>query len=72
MPEDDDTHRELIARMFYLVTIVAEDAAVLAIEGQSRALEQDQARKTAVRLRNLGERIDILSAAIAKLCKSAA
>lgn len=71
MPEDDDTYRELIARMFHLVTIVAEDVTVLAIEGQSRVLDQDQARETAVRLRNLCERIDILSAAIAKLGKSA-
>lgn len=69
MPEDDETHRELIARMFYLVTIVAEDAVILAIEGQSRTLGRDQARETAVRLRTLGDRIDILSAAITELSR---
>jgi len=35
MSEDDDRRRDLIARMFCLVTIAAEDAAALATEGQS-------------------------------------
>lgn len=36
MSEDDDIQRELIARMFCLITITAEDAAALATEGPPR------------------------------------
>lgn len=67
MVEEDHIRQDLIARMFYLVTVAAEDAAALAAEGQSRNLGPDQAKEAAVRLRTLGERIDILSSAIVEL-----
>lgn len=71
MPEaDDDTRHEIVRQLFYLVTIAAEDAAALAVEGQSRRLSPDNARVSAGSLRALGMRIEILSSAITELVQS--
>lgn len=67
MSHDSDTRRELIRRLFCLVTIAAEDAAALAIEGQASGFGWDQGKDSAIRLRELGERIEILSSAIMEL-----
>jgi hypothetical protein len=67
MSEDAEARHELIRRLFYLVTIAAEDAAALAVEGQSRKLLPDQARAAATSLKELGMRIDILSSAVTEL-----
>lgn len=58
--------------MFYLITVEAETAAALAGEGQSPNLDQDHATDTAIRLRDVAERIKILSSAIAELSQGAA
>src|SRR5690606_11585513 len=67
MSEDAEARRELICRLFYLITIAAEDAAALAVEGQSSRLLPDCARDSAASLRELGIRIEILSSAITEL-----
>jgi len=67
MSGDVETRQEAIRRLFYLVTIAAEDAAALAVEGQSRSLSPDHAKASAATLRELGMRIDILSSAIPEL-----
>lgn len=67
MSEDAEACREIIRRLFYLATIAAEDAATLAVEGQSGTLSSDHARTAAASLRELGERIEILSSAIMEL-----
>ncbi|ALR19776.1 hypothetical protein [Sphingobium baderi] len=67
MSEDAEACRAIIRRLFYLVTIAAEDAAAVAVEGQSRRLSPDQARAYAARFREMGIRIEILSSAITEL-----
>ena len=69
MSDDDETRRELMRRLFYLITVAAEDAVTLAIEGQSRDFSPDQAMEAALRLRGLGERTEIPACAIAELCR---
>lgn len=65
--EDAEARHELIRRLFYLVTIAAEDATSLAVEGQSTSSSPDHARAAAITLRELGMRIEILSSAIPEL-----
>lgn len=67
MSEDAEVRHELIRRLFYLVTIAAEDATSLATEGQSRSWSPDHLRAAAATLRELGMRIEILSSAISEL-----
>ena len=67
MSEDAEARREIIRRLFYLITIAAEDAAAGAVEGQSGRLSSDCAMASAASLRELGMRIEILSSAITKL-----
>lgn len=67
MSEDAEARRELICRLFYLITIAAEDATALAVEGQSSRLLPDYARDSAASLRELSIRIEILSSAITEL-----
>lgn len=67
MSEDAEACREVFRRLFYLITIAAEDAAAGAAEGQSGRLSLDQARAYAASLRELGMRIEILSSAITEL-----
>lgn len=67
MSEDTETRHAVIRRLFYLITVAAEDAAVLAVEGQSRSLSPDHAKAAAVTLRELGTRIQTLSSAIPEL-----
>lgn len=67
MSEDAEARRELICRLFCLITFAAEDAAALAVDGQSKILSPDCARDSAASLRELGIRIEILSPAITEL-----
>jgi len=67
MSEDAEARRELICRLFYLITIAAEDAAAGAVEGQSGRLSPDCARASAASLRELGMRVEILASAITEL-----
>lgn len=68
MPEADDTTRhEIVRGLFYLITIAAEDAAALAVEGQVKGLSLNDARASTDSLRALGARIETLSAAIAEV-----
>lgn len=67
MSQDAEARRKIIRRLFYLITIAAEDAAALAVEGQSRRLLPDCARASAASLRELGMRTEILASAITEL-----
>ncbi len=67
MSEDAEARRELICLLFYLITIAAEDAAALAVEGQSSRLLPACARDSAASLRELSIRIEILSSAITEV-----
>lgn len=64
MPEDDERRGEVIRRMFYLLTVAAEDAATLAAEGQSHKLQGCRQVELACHLRQQGETIDIVASAI--------
>lgn len=66
---DHDNHRDIIRRLFYLVTVAAEDAATQAIEGQVDGLEQRRITGIATRLRASGEMIEIVSSAIEALAQ---
>lgn len=72
MSDDDEMRGDHIPRLFYLITLEAEDAAALAVEGQSAHLGQDQVQDAAARLQDLGEKIRILSSAIAELSRNSA
>jgi len=72
MSEGAETRRETIRRLFYLITIAAEDAAALAVEGQSSRLLPDDARVSAANLLELGITIEILSSAITELTNGVA
>jgi len=67
MSDDAEARREIVRRLFYLITIAAEDAAAGAAEGQSERLSSDCAMASAASLRELGMRIEILSSAITEL-----
>ena len=67
MSEDAEACHELTRRLFYRITIAAEDAAALAVKGQSRSLSPDHAKAVAATLLELGTRIEILSSAIPEL-----
>jgi hypothetical protein len=70
MPEtDDDTRHEIIRRLFYLITVAAEDAATLAANGQATGLDRSRIADIAARLRALGETIEIISSAIEALAQ---
>ncbi|WP_139181708.1 hypothetical protein [Edaphosphingomonas haloaromaticamans] len=56
MSEGAETRRETIRRLFYLITIAAEDAAALAVEGQSGDSSSYYARTSAASLLELGLR----------------
>jgi len=71
MSQDAEARCDIVRRLFYLITIAAEDAAALAIEGQSRRLSSDHARPSAASLLGLGIRIEILSSAITELIEGA-
>lgn len=64
MVEDDELRREVVRRLFYLITVTAEDAATIAAEGQSAEAETSELLEAAARLRPAGELIEIVSAAI--------
>ena len=67
MSEDAEVRHEVVRRLFYLITIAAEDAAALAVEGQSRGWSPDHLRAAAATVRELGMRIETLSSAISEL-----
>lgn len=72
MSEDAEARRDIVRRLFYLITIAAEDAAAGAVEGQSRRLSPEDARASAASLLELGIRIEILSSAITELTNGVA
>jgi len=59
-----------VRRLFYLITIAAEDAAALAVEGQSGSFSSYHARTSAALL-EFGMRIEIPSSAIMELIEGA-
>jgi hypothetical protein len=67
MSEGAEARHEVVRRLFYLITIAAEDAAALAVEGQSRGWSPDHLRAAAIIFRELGMRIETLSSAIPEL-----
>jgi len=66
MNEDQEARNKLISRLYYLVTIAAEDAAMLAVEGQGGIAGQAPGAPMNT-LRDLGERIEIIALAIEAL-----
>lgn len=64
MVEDDELRREVVRRLFYLITVTAEDAATIAAEGQSAEAETSELPEAAARLRAAGELIEIASSTI--------
>src|SRR3546814_8052935 len=65
----DDTRHEIIRRLFYLITVAAEDAATLEANGQATGLDRSRIADIAARLRALGETIEIISSAIEALAQ---
>lgn len=55
---------EIVPRLFYLITAAAEDAAAIAVEGQSLRAGAAQLQKIAARLRSAGETIEIVASAL--------
>jgi hypothetical protein len=72
MSDDAEARRDLVRRLFCLITIAAEDAAATAVDGQSRSLSPDCARAAAASLGELGMRIEILSSAITEVLNAGA
>jgi len=66
MDEDQEARNKLISRLYYLVTIAAEDAAMLAVEGQGGMAGQAPGTPMNT-LRDLGERIEIIALSIEAL-----
>ncbi|API59312.1 hypothetical protein BSL82_08310 [Tardibacter chloracetimidivorans] len=64
MDIDDVPCRELIARLFALLTAKAEDAAGLAAEGQSQAIGSARAHELADRLQDIGQHITLIAEAL--------
>ena len=71
MVQDEEQRRELVHRLFYLITSAAEDAAAIAVEGQSTHASALALREIAARLRSAGELIEIVSSAVEALGASA-
>lgn len=61
MTDEDEERQQLIRRLFYLITVAAEDAAAIAVKG--RAAQSDHSRREALTkgLRELGEWVEILA-----------
>jgi len=64
MSGDADKSGEVVLSLFYLITVAAEDAATLAVEGQLGLLQNAQRADLAARLRTFGETIETLASAI--------
>lgn len=64
MDIDDVPSRDLIARLFALLTTRAEDAAGLAAEGQSHIIGSARAHELADRLQVIGQHITIIAEAL--------
>jgi hypothetical protein len=69
MAEDTtlDEWREIVSRLFYLITAACEDGAALAAQGQARGKDQESLRDLTDRLHGIGQAITILSDAIGAL-----
>lgn len=63
MSEDEENRRNLITRLFYLLTVAGEECAELAAKGQSGKGDID-ARQAGMALIDIGKRIEILAEAI--------
>ena len=64
MDIDDIPCRDLIARLFALLTARAEDAAGLSAEGQSHAIGSARAHELANRLQDIGQQITLIAEAL--------
>ena len=64
---DREEHRELIRRLFALMTGKLEDAAGVAADGQAPAIEASAVQVLAARLRSASEEITTLSDAVLAL-----
>ena len=62
--QSDDDRCDVVRRLFYLITTVAEDAAELSLNGQSAMLSQSDRTKIAAKLRASGEMMEIVASAI--------
>ncbi|MGE4431063.1 MAG: hypothetical protein AB7E05_10035 [Sphingobium sp.] len=69
MSEDTETRHELVRRLFCLLTLASEEAAMLAVKGQSPHPDLLRARTLAAALHIVGERIEIVSQAIGELTR---
>ncbi len=67
MSEDQEYRRDLIARLFCLLTMAGEECAELAVKGQSGKGSDIGARQVAMALIDTGRRIEILAEAIVSL-----
>lgn len=72
MCEDQEFRRQLIGRLFTLITIAAEDAATIAADGQAGSSDPHVIRSWAEKSRELGERIEVLATAIEALNRDGA
>jgi hypothetical protein len=64
MCKDDEVRSRAIARLFYLITAEAEDAAALAAAAQSPKVTAAEHKSAAAKLRSSGEMIEIVASAI--------
>ena len=64
---DDDDRRDLLSRLFALLTMKLEDGAVLAADGQRASADPAELRTTAATLHDIGHAVTVLADAIAAL-----
>jgi len=64
---DTDEPRDLIRRLFYLITALCEDAAGHASEGQGREVDDETIIDLADRLHTMGQTLTILTDVIKAL-----
>lgn len=70
MAENNEVRTEAVRRLFYLITITAEDAAAMAAEGQSSGASGCRLAEAAAHLRAAGELIEIAASALELLLDS--
>jgi hypothetical protein len=64
---DEDEQRELISRLFYVLTARLEDAAALAAEGQGKEVATTRLTELTSRLTSASEEFAILAEATAAI-----
>lgn len=65
---DEDDRRDLVARIFALLTGKFEDGAAIAADGQGRDIADAIRGGLAERLHSMGDEIAIVAEAVAFLC----